>query len=529
MKLYGMNSRIGFVVVILSFLMNSYSSSSEVRMNGVYQFGVQILAIDKDLSVDAVKRQYKIDTVVHQRFVNGIYKYWIGPFNEKKQAEQYISHLIQDSHVKEAFVFAIENQIFGLTDSAKTIIERTTTESSIQEKENSVPVSFVSDNEKLTKQNLPYDSDKGILERIDNYLSQIVHQRILNNQSAHAIQFVIFYFILITFYTISFIMLSRAYKQFVGRRNKILQERYQSGIADFLFNTSENTIPESFRSISRKADRQILIDEIIRLHTDMTGEVSASLLFLFRELKLDADSLYKLKRRHWAIKIKGFREIASMGLREGAVLIEPYLHSSNAILKSEALLALSKLRDEDPFLFLNTEGLKLTQWDQLNLHVAIQRHGLEIPDFRRWLVNTDHTILSFSIRMIAFYKQFEAAPDLIALLKHDDELIRKLTIRAFGEMELAMYSDALIRIYSLESYENKLEIIIALGLMGNSDDCDFVYSQLMVETDFELLRACVQALFLLGAKGKGLIDKAVVDRPDELLSIANHINDRRIG
>ena len=73
---------------------------------------------------------------------------------------------------------------------------------------------------------------------------------------------------------------------------------------------------------------------------------------LYLYLGLDRDSIKRANDFRWHKKIKGFRELAFMNIKDANNVIYKALNSKNEILRMEAQIALVRLTDEDPFGFL---------------------------------------------------------------------------------------------------------------------------------------------------------------------------------
>lgn len=506
-------------LIIISFSPDlSQSSKREVLV-------VQILALKDSIPVNTIRHDYLIDTTIHVRFQNGYYKYWIGPFVDLAKAEHFIHRLTGRTKIMEAFVAKIQ-----LDDPVSDNLINTEPGSVARftnKQIDSVPEKSEMDNHSILKDSKSIKLKSSEILNEESIVSKVKKKRFLNYKSRHAIWVIVAYFFSLSFLTLAFVLYTRAYSQWMTYRRKMFIDQIQSVLADYLFDDENNQIPTSLFLIKKRVRRQILIDEIVRLKTDLSGEVLGLLNNLYRSLNLTRDSLLKLKKNRWDLKAKGFKELSIMEINEAIPVIEKYTTSRNSTLKAEAFLALVKLKKDDPLYFLNAKGIVLTRWDQLNLHVSIHNSGIEIPEFGRWLDSANESVLIFALKMTAIYKQFDAAPKIACLLNHSNAEVRKYAIQAIGEIELSDYSEALSQIYEKETYFNKLEIIRSIGLIGNQHEISILYNIVYNESDFVILLAGMKALFAMGKDGKELI-KELVDKKSELVDIAMHVLDRRI-
>lgn len=512
------NKNFLFLIFLLGTLVltSFFPVSSTEKCHDV--IAVQIFALRDSIPVDNILREYQIDTPVHVRFHNGLFKYWIGPFDNFSKANHYLIRLKNNSKLEEAFVVRCQHEDSLNIDST-----------SILTSNNNEVVLDSFNKEKIIVKQYSGIIDTGFVKNVDqqSYMGGEIMQRVLTFRSQHILWAIVAYFFLLIFLTITIILFSRTYGQWITKKRHFLRDQCQAEIAEYLFNEQINNIPDKLRLIKKRSRRQLLIDEIIMLKNDLSGEVIELLNHLYRNLDLTRDSLAKLKNRRWDIKAKGFKELSVMEIEEAIPKIEKYSTHRNDILRAEAFLALVKLKKEDPFYFLDSEKITLTRWDQLNLHASIHSSGIEVPEFKRWLNSSNESVILFSLKMISVYKQFDAAQEIAFLLDHSNEKIRKLAIQVVGDMELSEYSGKLSQMYENESYTNKLAIIHSIGHIGNVEEMGLLYTVISTESDFDLRFAGMNALNAMGEEGRKLIDE-LVDAKSDLADIAKHVFDIRI-
>ncbi len=162
-----------------------------------------------------------------------------------------------------------------------------------------------------------------------------------------------------------------------------LAETYQGMIIDFLFT---DTNPDKFRPIASDTyRRQALIDQMIDVSVNLKGDAEEKLGGLYLYLGLDRDSIKRAHDFRWHKKIKGFRELAFMNIKDANDEIYKALNSKNEILRMEAQIALVRLSDEDPFAFLLNLKRPFSLWEQITLHELLIQHDLPVPEFKKFL------------------------------------------------------------------------------------------------------------------------------------------------
>ena len=515
-----------FILIIFfeALILTSFSSDFQNEADPE-TIAVQILALRDSIPARDIQQQYQINMPVHLIFLDGYYKYWIGPYNSVEKANDFLDELISKSKIKEAFVVRFSasdlkvRKNIQVKDSVTNNVLHPDTGLSLFESNGHIK----NLHDSMSVINSAFHNDAK-----QDYIAKIVKTRLVNYKSKHVLWVVISYFLLLSLLTISFVLFSRTYNQRLSKKREALKDQYQLEIAEYLFNEMVSSIPESLQNIYKRGRRQLLIDEIVRLQSDLSGEVLEKVKKLYEELELYKDSMAKLEEIRWDKKARGMRELSVMGVVEAIPLIEKYTNDRNDVLRSEAFLALTKIQNKDPLYFLNRKDIFLSLWNQLNLHVAMQRSDIDIPEFKQWLHSENESILLFTIKMASLYNQFDAASEIARLLQHHNPKIRNSAIRALGDMEAYEYSGLLAQQFADEIYDNRLEIIRSIGLIGNDEESGFLHQLILNETDFDTLLLAVKSLYALGNSGKAIIAEVLSIRNNELKEIVNHVYDLRI-
>ncbi len=311
-----------------------------------------------------------------------------------------------------------------------------------------------------------------------------------------------------------------------AKLRQYLLERYQALIIDYLFGS---TGPDAFREIaSDDYRRQVLIDQMIDVSVNLKGDSQQKMMKLYSDLGLDSDSLARARSRKWHKKIKGFRELAFMGIREGNDEIYKSLNSKNEILRMEAQIALVRLSDKDHFEFLSLMNRPFSLWEQITLHDLIIQHEIPVPDFQRWLNSDNPTVVTFALRMIREFKQMEAEPEIRKALLHRDPRVSKMAVEVAGDLDMRSTLDTMKRMYKFQEYNNCLEIVKSMGKMPEQAMLGFLKLVLDKEDDVQLQIEAVKAIENMGEVGVQALVKVMKSEYKNYNIIVRHVLDRRI-
>jgi HEAT repeat protein len=322
------------------------------------------------------------------------------------------------------------------------------------------------------------------------------------------------------------ILLNRARLEREARLHQYLLEQYQTLILDYLFGAGD---VNSFKAIaSDKYRRQVLIDQIIDVSINLKGDAGEKLLLLYNELQLTKDSLSKARSRKWHIKVKGFKELAFMNIKDANEEIYKSLQSKNEILRMEAQIALVRLSDQNPFEWLYFQVHPFSLWEQISLHSLLIQHEIPVPAFNQWLDSPNYTVVMFALRMIREYKQREDEDLIFEVLNHNNEEVRALAIEVCGDLQLVDSLKILKSRYKYESYANRLEIVKAMGKMPHESMLGFLKLVLDKEDDVQLQIEATKAINNMGEVGVTELTKLMKSEYKNYQIIIRHVLDRRI-
>jgi hypothetical protein len=323
------------------------------------------------------------------------------------------------------------------------------------------------------------------------------------------------------------ILLNRRKLEAEAKRRQFLMERYQSLIVDYLFGSAS---PLEFRAIaSDNYSRQILIDQMIDVSTNLKGEESRKLVGLYKHLNLDKDSLARARDFRWHKKIKGFRELAFMNVKDANDAMYKALNSSNEILRMEAQIALVRLNHEDHFEFLSHLRRPFSLWEQITLHDLIIQHNIPVPKFSKWLTSTNDTVVMFALRMIREFNQTDAEEDIKKTLKHDSPAVRLLAVQVAGDMGLESTIELMKKMYKTEDYKICLEIVRSMGKMPDKSMLGFLKMVLDKEEDVQLQIEATKSIERMGEEGVKALVKIMKSEYKNYSIIVRHVLDRRIN
>lgn len=322
------------------------------------------------------------------------------------------------------------------------------------------------------------------------------------------------------------ILLNRTKMEKEASLREYLLEKYQSLVIDYLFGSTSS---EEFLAIaSDDFRRQVLIDQIIDVSVNLKGDSGKKLVSLYKHLNLDRDSIRKAKSWKWHIKIKGFRELAFMDIKDANAEIYKALNSSNEILRMEAQIALVRLNDDNPFGFLSHLTRPFSLWEQISLYELMIQHEISPPAFKQWLGSPNDTVVMFALRMIRELKQKDSEPEINMMLYHVSRNVKHLAIQVAGDLKMKTTLPVLKKMYKNQDLGICLQIVKSIGKMPDPSMMGFLKLVLDKEDNVQLQIEATKAIENMGEEGVKALVKLMKSEYKNYNIIIRHVLDKRI-
>lgn len=341
-------------------------------------------------------------------------------------------------------------------------------------------------------------------------------------------------FLIVILTLLGVIMGSRIYKTKRVNKKIEIQKKYQSVFHQLVFEDALNDtmILSAFdkTDLDTSYNRLIILEEIIHLHENFTGETAERLEQIYSVLGFENDSLLKLNSKRWYIIAKGMKEMAIMNIKSGYPKISGFINSKNEILRMETRIALMKLSDTNPLAFLSKEKEHLSDWDSANIYNMLTKMPEQIrPDFSQWLNSTNKDVVVFCIQMIGRFHQSDSIKTLLVLLKSPDERIKLSVIRALRELSATEGEELLLEIYSLENLTIKGEILKTLEVIGSEKSLPVLEKIIRQPIeDYSVIIQAIRSILSIHTDGEKLIETIFNQSGPQLQLIIRHARDRRL-
>jgi hypothetical protein len=300
-----------------------------------------------------------------------------------------------------------------------------------------------------------------------------------------------------------YIVVGRVTALYKRTREANLKDRIIAMLANVLV-FSDNDDPDAVVShflprfsrlpLYRGTIRRLLVSELLKSHSSFNGRVAEVIQELYLQLKLDRKARKSLSSRRWEERIEAIRELTEMSVKEESEKILKYTDDRNPYLRLEAQISFIRLCVESPFRFMGFVREPILDWHQIVLFEVITKtESMARPRFATWLNSKNDSVVSFCLKLIEYYQQFDAVPNLIYLINHYNPAIRGAAIDILGRMEAEVAESHLVGAYANQPQKIQLKIVNALGVIGSGKCISFLNSQVRSK-DFAIRLSAMRAI-----------------------------------
>jgi hypothetical protein len=167
-------------------------------------------------------------------------------------------------------------------------------------------------------------------------------------------------------------------------------------------------------------------------------------------------------------------------------------------------------------------------WHQIVLFEVITKaETMARPKFATWLNSQNDSVVSFCLKLVEYYQQFDAVPNLIYLINHYNPAIRGAAIDILGRMEAEMAETHLIGAYSNQPQKIQVKILNALGQIGSGNNILFLNSQAR-RKEFAIRLAAMRAIKAHRHQGAELLNTLFNEGVSQDKEIVKRVLNERI-
>ncbi|MCO6149196.1 HEAT repeat domain-containing protein [Flavobacterium sp. NRK1] len=275
---------------------------------------------------------------------------------------------------------------------------------------------------------------------------------------------------ILIFCLVFFIFYLRIYKNYRSQNKKIYENLFIDFINVYLFSPDfkESQLTEFKNTyLETGLQKAIAIKVILIYNQNFKGESNTALKKLFFLLGLENVVLRDLKNKKWYKRARAVYVLSNLKIKADERIMISLLNDKKVEIRLQTVLYFIKLSEKDPLNFLYKLQEPLTIWQQIHISAALKNYEGEIPDFSQWLTHEQESVVTFSMKMIAEYGQFENIPKVIPFFNSLNDEIKKEAIICLRKLGYEETVDLSIADFSSSSITVKKEILKVIKELGD--------------------------------------------------------------
>lgn len=330
-----------------------------------------------------------------------------------------------------------------------------------------------------------------MITNYSNYLFDYFHSSPKIIQISWLISAILFLAVLVL---VGYLKYLRARLRNKGRIVTTYQKKYESDLIEYLYAhegpelslQQQQIITYLKKCAKNRLKKRIITRTLLKLRNEISGETADAIQKLYYNLNFVAEAEAKLNSKKWNVIANGISELANFDIKEVHDKIIVHINHPKKEVRREIQFYLVKLFSFDGLTFLNVLQTQLSEWDQIQLLEILQRrNSLNLPDLTNWLQSPNDSVISFTLKLVKIFNQYETKEQVLQLFNHPNIAIR---IEAIELVSPLGFFEA-IALLQKDTKERSTEELIAILRMGEKmftkEDIVFV-SQFLTHTIYEI-------------------------------------------
>ncbi|BAO55415.1 hypothetical protein [Nonlabens marinus] len=231
----------------------------------------------------------------------------------------------------------------------------------------------------------------------------------------------------------------------------------------------------------KKWFRKIVLSSIINLSQNLKGDLVHQVTDIYVAFDLHLYSLKLIKSWFWRTKCTGIYHFQMLNYQDGQKYIEPYVHSKQPILRSNAFIANLYLTKES-FDFLLSYPYPISNVNEYKVIDVFFMKKEPLPgNIDLWLDAKNESIVMLGLKVMMFHNYTGAQDKILSLIDHPNPRIREDVVLAVKELFLIESEQILHGQFHKEDKELKIRILQSLAVIGSESTVLFVKSCLLMK------------------------------------------------
>ena len=265
--------------------------------------------------------------------------------------------------------------------------------------------------------------------------------------------------------------------------------------------------------LARPFVRKVLIRELVKTKDSISGKSAENLRWLYEELALDRDSFQAFQHGQWHRKAGAIQHLAEMQQSKYLVKIYRETNNRNALIRTEAQLAVVKLTGFKGLRFLNVVSHAVSQWQQLALISHLQEGEVEEDKIQQWLRVKNDSVVEFALRLVEVFRCHGLHDEVLACLQHSSPAVRLQALQTLKEIQNDSTANALLQHFAQATRPEQLQIIALWKEAGSGNEV-LRFLTTLLQYDDEVVRfRAIEAIQQISPAWSSSVIKQVQGHP----------------
>ena len=225
--------------------------------------------------------------------------------------------------------------------------------------------------------------------------------------------------------------------------------------------------------------RRLLIEVMIKLLGEISGEMTKSISHLFIELGLLKQAKVKLKNKNWHIVAIGIRDLRKLNIEEVHEEVSKHINHPKLEVRRQAHLYFLTVFGYKGLDFMSELKSDISLWDQIGfLEILGKIDDQTIPDVSEWLCSSNDFVVLFTLELVKFYNLANTKELLLKLIDHQNSEIRFKSIEVLNHFYISEAKKPLLEVYEKLTKKEQIAVFKMLDNMAEVEDEQFVLTHL---------------------------------------------------
>ncbi|MGK9124144.1 hypothetical protein M1D52_08495 [Olivibacter sp. SA151] len=300
-----------------------------------------------------------------------------------------------------------------------------------------------------------------------------------------------------------------------------LRKSWQQLIAIVIYEAASADIPLQPPTalndhLTNRRFRKYLARSLVNAEKSLSGIAASNLKVVYKQLRLDKDSIARLSSRHAHIVASAIQELSAMQISEAEPEIVSLVNHYKDIIRLEAQYGLVRLKGFQGLAFLDDLQNPISDWQQLKLLSAIGQLPLNAAHHVQcWLNSDNQSVVIFALKLIAKFQLLELHENVLLKISASSKKVQMQSLKTLERISQENTAAAVIEVYDNASDAYKMRAIRVLENIAGINELNFLLHELYNNDNSQVRLGAARAILNCSAKGVAVLEetKKQLDEP----------------